>query len=240
VREAWKLGIILGLVCLIAASALGIIYMISKRSMEKADLSAKLKAIRVVLLNTKTGDLLIDRENIPKTPGELKAKIWKEDKSGIVYKDKAKNAKIISPVYEFKATNGNEIFVVQFSGVGFGGSVVVIGSFIYDGKEITENAVEIVDYSQETPGLGAKIAEKKVEERFFGINSDVVSKYGLKVNKDARVQPQKTMKGIEDLKKRGIIQTSDIMTGATITPRGVTNALQATFEWLKSQLKGSE
>ena len=236
-REAWKLGITLGLVCLIAAGVLGVIYAISKNSMEKADLEAKLKAIRVVLVNTKTGELLIDKKDIPKTLEGLKARIWRESPSGIIYSDKAKGAKILSPVYRFKSRSGKDIFVMQFSGIGFGGNVVSVGSFIYDGKEIVENAIEVVDYSQETPGLGAKIGEKAVEKRFFGITSDAALKYGLRVNKDANVQPKTAKRDIEALKERGIIQTSDLMTGATITPRGVTKALQASFEWLSSQLK---
>ncbi len=48
------------------------------------------------------------------------------------------------------------------------------------------NKIEVLDYSGETPGLGAKIAEDKVKERFYSIPYSGLSS-GVKVDKDAGV-----------------------------------------------------
>jgi len=39
----------------------------------------------------------------------------------------------------------------------------------------------------------------------------------------------------EKLKEEGTVQTSDVMTGATITPRGVANSLNMAVEFLSEK-----
>ncbi|WP_342749847.1 FMN-binding protein [Petrotoga olearia] len=119
------------------------------------------------------------------------------------------------------------------SGVGYRGDVVSVISFIKkDDGQIVLNKIEVIDYSQETPGLGDKIAEESVKERFSlipesGLNS------GVQVDKDAGVTV--SANSIDAYKEQGVIKTSDVMTGATITPRAVADSINAAVEFLKEE-----
>ncbi|RKX54209.1 MAG: electron transporter RnfG [Thermotoga sp.] len=231
--EILKTALILTLVTLIAGIGLGLIYAMVKKPIEKAELNAKLKAIREVLIDPESGKLMVDDSELPKSLSELENKIWRSDESGIVCNCRKFKAKVYSPVYRFKGLNGEEIFILTGSSPGYGGDVVVMASFVKKADGMFENAIEILDYSQETPGLGARISESEVKKRFYGVPFSAFKKSeGLKVNKDAGVMPKDKREEIEKLKRDGVIQTSDIMTGATITPRAVVNTLNCMFEWL--------
>jgi electron transport complex protein RnfG len=112
-------------------------------------------------------------------------------------------------------------------------------SFISDGDSMEMMRLEVLDYSQETPGLGARIAEEPVKERFFNIPEQGLEK-GVKVDKDSGKSPAKTNEEEAALKKEGIISVSDLMTGATITPRGVANAINIMNEYLEQTTGGDE
>jgi len=101
--------------------------------------------------------------------------------------------------------------------------------------ELSLKAIKVLDYSQETPGLGAKIADPNVQKRFFPIPETGLSN-GLKVDKDAGKQ------GIdpEEAKQEGVVKVSDVMTGATITPRAVVSSLNAMYKFLKEKYLGGE
>ena len=237
--EIMKTALILTLVTLIAGVGLGLIYAMVKEPIEKAELNAKLKAIREVLTDPESGKLMVNEAELPKNFSELEKKVWKSDENGVVCSCPDFKAKVYSPVYRFKGSKGEDIYVLTGSSPGYGGDVVIMASFVKLNGKIMENAIEVLDYSQETPGLGARISEKKIKERFYGIPfSAFERKKRLRVNKDAGIMPKKKKEEIEKLKREeGIIQTSDIMTGATITPRAVTNTLNCMFEWL-GKMKG--
>lgn len=93
------------------------------------------------------------------------------------------------------------------------------------------NSVRVIDYSQETPGLGAKIGEEDIQKRFFPIPPEGL-KNGLKVDKDAGLPKGSP----EELKQKGIVKVSDVMTGATITPRAVTVALNLMYRYLTEEV----
>ena len=59
----------------------------------------------------------------------------------------------------------------------------------------------------------------------------------MKVNKDAGILPKSSNEEIRKLKDSGVVQTSDVMTGATITPRAVVNTLNTMFEFLNQEVK---
>jgi electron transport complex protein RnfG len=86
--------------------------------------------------------------------------------------------------------------------------------------ELTYNAIKVLDASQETPGLGAKILEEAPQKRFYGIPQEGLE-HGVVVDKDAKGR-----------KGPGVVKTSDIMTGATITPRAVANAINIMYAYL--------
>ncbi|WP_370445630.1 FMN-binding protein [Petrotoga sp. SL27] len=119
------------------------------------------------------------------------------------------------------------------SGVGYRGDVVSVISFIKkDDGQIVLNKIEVIDYSQETPGLGDKIAEESVKERFSLIPESGLNA-GVKVDKDAGVTF--SANSIDAYKEQGVIKTSDVMTGATITPRAVADSINAAVEFLKEE-----
>ena len=62
-----------------------------------------------------------------------------------------------------------EIYVLTVSGLGFGGEVKSILSLVKENNELKLNKIEVLDYSGETPGLGAKIAQDSVKSRFYNI-----------------------------------------------------------------------
>ena len=92
--------------------------------------------------------------------------------------------------------------------------------------------IRVLDASQETPGLGAKILEEEPQKRFYGIPQSGLEE-GVVVDKDAKDRSVKD-------KMHGVVKTSDIMTGATITPRAVANAINIMYSYLKDHLLGGE
>jgi electron transport complex protein RnfG len=229
-KNYMKTGFVLMLFVVISGLIVSWIYVSTKPAIDNAELQAKLKAIKKVLQNSRGEGLLISDSKIPKTSQELNSAIWDSNDNGILYsKDKAK---VYSPTYKYINDKGQEIYILTVSSIGFGGEVISVVSFVKD-DEIYFNNLEVISYSQETPGLGANISQEKVKERFYPISYEGLIK-GVKVNKDAGVilnTPDKIKKG----KEEGIVQTSDIMTGATITPRAVANSINVGFEYLKSK-----
>ncbi|SHE74738.1 electron transport complex protein RnfG [Marinitoga hydrogenitolerans DSM 16785] len=231
-KEYIKTGFILMLFIVISGFIVSIVYVSVKPAIDNAELQAKLKAIKKVLENSNGEGLLISKDEIPKTSKELENAVWDSNENGILYSNA--NSKVYSPVYRYINDKGQEIYILTVSSVGFGGEVISVISFVKDKVEkIYFNGLEVISYSQETPGLGANIAQDNVKKRFYPISYEGLIK-GVKVNKDAGVllnTPEKMKEG----KEKGIIQTSDIMTGATITPRAVANSINAGFEYLKSK-----
>ncbi|KUK81569.1 MAG: Electron transport complex, RnfABCDGE type, G subunit, partial [Petrotoga mobilis] len=186
-------------------------------------------AIEEVLKDANTGEYLVS--SIPTNEEQLQNYIWQESQNGVLYVSQ-KNAKVYSPVYKF-AENNNEIYVMTVSGVGYGGDVVSVISFIKkDDAQLALNKIEVINYSQETPGLGARISEESVKKRFSSIPESGLN-IGVKVDKDAGVTV--SANSIDAYKKQGVVKTSDVMTGATITPRAVADSINASLEFLKEE-----
>jgi len=74
-----------------------------------------------------------------------------------------------------------------------------------------------------------------VQKRFFPI-PETGLKNGLKVDKDAGKQGTDP----EEAKQEGVVNVSDVMTGATITPRAVVSSLNAMYKFLKEKYLGGE
>ena len=200
-RESIKLGLILMLITGIAGLALGFVYVNTKNLISKNDMAKEMAALDKLVGHSFNPDKYVIASNIT-----------------------LQGAKI----YEaFKIDNS---YVVKFSGNGFGGEVLAVGKFTLPNKNTVElQKFEVLDASQETPGLGAKITNKDVIERFEGVE---MQKGGqVLVNKDAGVFSSDP-KIIDQNKEKGVVQTSDVMTGATITPRGVSAAITAVINWI--------
>ncbi len=217
-NEIIKNGLILMIYTAVAGLVLGLVYVSTKEAIDKADISAKLRAMVSVLEDPKSGKPMVPESKVEEVMRKMgEEKILSETKEGKVY----------GPIYHFEV-DGKEIYVVVGASPGFGGDVKVMASFVKIDHDFYLNAIEVLDYSQETPGLGAKIGEKSIQKRFYPIPPEGL-RNGVRVNKDAGV----SFGNPDELKKKGIIMTSDVMTGATITPRAVANAINLMYHYLK-------
>ncbi|MDK2885819.1 MAG: H+/Na+-translocating ferredoxin:NAD+ oxidoreductase subunit [Thermosipho sp. (in: thermotogales)] len=220
-KEIIKTGLILMIFTLVAGLALGLIYKITEKPIQDAELQNVLNAVEFVL--TDNGNLMVDKDLISKkineSVSETEKEIFKTDK-----------AAVLTPVLKFDF-NDKTIYVLKAYGIGYGGKVITIASFIVQNGRIDLHAIKVIEYSQETPGLGAKIAEENSQERFYPIPYEGLEN-GVKVDKDAG----KSNLDPEEAKKIGVVKISDVMTGATITPRAVANSIQAMFEYLKTEV----
>lgn len=235
-REVLKTGLILFVFTLTAGLILGLVYSITSPYIGKAELNFKLTSIKDVMTDPVTGELLISPEDLPRSLEELGQKIYKSDDSGILYTSTKYGGKVHSPAYLFTSRDDKEIYVLEGSAIGYGGSVVCVAAFVKEPGGFRMNALRVISYSQETPGLGAKIGEEEVMRRFYPVPPEALEK-GLRVNKDAGVVPTNDSERIKYLREHeGVIQTSDIMTGATLTPRAVVNTINTMYEFLRGEV----
>jgi electron transport complex protein RnfG len=234
----FKTAMILTVLMVVIAVILASVYMVTKQPIAKSDLEAKLAAIKSVLMDPDTGNLLINENEIPKTLSQLEAKVWKSNPSGTLYADEKVKGYVLSPAYMFKAKNGKPIYVLIGYGIGFGGRVVTVAAFEKKKDGFYENAIRVIDYSNETPGLGANINKPQVRERFYSIPESGFENE-IKVNKDASLYPLPPdyKEKLNYYKSKGVVVTSDVMTGATITPRAVVSTLNAMYAFLKKEAK---
>ncbi len=215
-----KMGLTLMAFAMIVALLLSAVYTITEDPIAQSELNVKLKSIKTVLTDPTSEELLIDEKDIPESQEKLEEMIWKKSDEDNLYTSTKYNGYCSSPAYKFTLKDGRDAYIITGASVGYGGYVTIMCSFIGDISNLEMLRLEVLDYSQETPGLGAKIAEEPVKERFFEIPNDELQNT-LAVDKDG-----------------GKIFVSDLMTGATITPRGVANAINAMYEYLEQELGG--
>lgn len=221
-REYIKMGLILLLYCALAGFALGLVYTVTKDRIALAELDKKFQAIEAVLKN-ENGQYIVPLQKIKAVVSQTKGetKVIFEDGKGKVY----------SPVYQFESDAGT-VYVLSGSALGYGGAVSVVASFIRKTGGFELFSIRVTDYSQETPGLGAKIGEEEIQKRFYPIEPSALEN-GLRVDKDANMSDLSA----QEAKAKGVVKVSDVMTGATITPRAVVNAINSMLSYLKSGVK---
>ncbi len=113
--------------------------------------------------------------------------------------------------YKALDESGNLIgYAISSVSRGYGGDVkVMTGINAEDGSVI---AINVYDNSGETPGLGVNTSGEKFTSQFVGLSSGT----GVTVDKDAGKNPDSV--------------AVDSVTGATISSRAVTNAVNQAFE----------
>lgn len=113
--------------------------------------------------------------------------------------------------YKALDESGNLIgYAISSASRGYGGDVkVMTGINAEDGSVI---AINVYDNSGETPGLGVNTSGEKFTSQFVGLSSGT----GVTVDKDAGKNPD--------------CVAVDSVTGATISSRAVTNAVNQAFE----------
>jgi electron transport complex protein RnfG len=227
-REMLKTSITLMVYALIAGIALGLVYTITKDRIAEAELANVISSMES-LLTDENGNAIVSIDEIKKIV------LSKRNEMGnVLFTDSV--GTVIAPVYEFE-TDSAKYYLLTGYAVGYGGNVVTMAAFQLDKTtgELSLKAIKVLDYSQETPGLGAKIADLNVQKRFFPIPEKGLSN-GLKVDKDAGKQGTDP----EEAKQEGFVKVSDVMTGATITPRAVVSSLNAMYKFLKEKYLGGE
>lgn len=113
--------------------------------------------------------------------------------------------------YKALDESGNLIgYAISSASRGYGGDVkVMTGINAEDGSVI---AINVYDNSGETPGLGVNTSGEKFTSQFAGLSSGT----GVTVDKDAGKNPDSV--------------AVDSVTGATISSRAVTNAVNQAFD----------
>lgn len=120
----------------------------------------------------------------------------------------------------YEATKDNKVigFIFTTSANGYGGEVKVITA-IKDGKQRSINTVEILDVSSETPGLGQNAAKESFYDQFSS-KTDTIT----------------VVKSAADSENNQI----NAITGATITSKAVTKAVNEALELCKEIKTGTE
>ncbi len=220
-KEHLKMGLILLVYCAIAGLALGLVYVVTKERIAQIELSEKLQAIEQVLKDEK-GNYIVSMS-------EIRSGLSKAEGEGTVYSNPF--GQVYAPVYRFETSSGN-IYVLSGAGIGYGGYVTVVASFIEKPEGFELYSMRVTGYANETPGLGARIGEEEVQKRFYPMPAEAI-KSGVRVDKDAGA----TNLTPEEAKQKGVAKVSDVMTGATITSRAVADALSVMIEYLYSEVK---
>lgn len=226
-KEFLKTSLVLMLYTLIAGISLALVYQLTESRIAEAELANIIKSMEFLLTDenaSQTIDSKIIKELVTSKRKEMGKKLYSDN-----------IGEVLSPVYEFSAEN-IKYYILTGNAVGYGGKVVTMAAFKYDGANLLLHKIKVLDYSQETPGLGAKIAEDDIQERFYPIAEEELKK-GIKVDKDAGKQELKP----EEAKLAGVVKVSDVMTGATITSRAVANTINVLYKYLKEKyLHGGE
>jgi len=224
--EMWKLSLTLMVYTLIAGVLLALVYQYTQSRIAEAELGNVISSM-AFLLTDENGNEIVPLDEVKKTVISKRSEMGK-----VLYEDGV--GSVLSPVYEFQ-TEDAKYYIVSGFAVGYGGNVVTMAAFKLDESvgELSLKAIKVLEYSQETPGLGAKIAEPFVQERFYPISESGL-KAGLKVDKDAGKQNLEP----EEAKQEGVVKVSDVMTGATITPRAVVNSLNTMYKFMREKHLG--
>jgi electron transport complex protein RnfG len=220
-KETLKISLTLMIYTLVAGIALALVYQTTEQRIAEAELDNVIKSMEF-LLKSDDGTKIVDIDTIKKTVIDKRTDMGKE-----LYTDGF--GTVISPVYEFES-NSVKYYVLSGYAIGYGGKVLTMAAFKNENGELSLYKIKVLDYSQETPGLGAKIAEQNIQARFYPIPESGL-KNGLKVDKDSGKQ----FSDPEEAKTVGVAKVSDVMTGATITPRAVVSSLNAMYKFLREK-----
>jgi len=145
---------------------------------------------------------------------ERKAQMLKEALSSLVEEGSIGEAEIqadslVNTVYPVKSDGSVISCILSIQGSGYGGDMQVLGAYSLDGTLLNAQLME----NNETPGLGKKAESHEYMEKFI----DYGGLEPIPVRKDM-LPP-----GMDDI------------TGATITFNGVSQALAAGSEYVKSR-----
>lgn len=135
-----------------------------------------------------------------------------------VLKAETYTEKTFDNVIYYEAVNGSEVkgYIFITSANGYGGEVKVMTAVLPDNKV---KAIEILDVSGETPGLGQNAAKKEFYGQYAGLSGNIT-----------------VVKSGADTEKAEI----NAITGATITSRAVTKAVNEALDMCKEIITETE
>lgn len=186
-REIFKLTVVLAIICSAAATALALVYNLTKDPIAYQQRLKRLAAIRAVQP---------DYDNEPdKDFVDLKTNRGAEDNEGL------------TRFYITKKGSANTGVVFSVSAAGYGGPIELMLGINPEG---TITGIQILKHT-ETPGLGAKITEEKFLQQFTAKNAQnttwTLKKDGGDIDQisGATISPQGVVKAISE----GLILFSD-------------------------------
>jgi len=200
-------AIALFIITLIAGVLLGAVYMITKDPIAKAEEEATNKAYAAVY---KDAEFASD-DAVTKAVKSFQSDVasGKVDDESYTYTD-------VELIEARTASSGGSQagYVVKASGKGYGGAVTIALGITNEGEVL---GIQILDASNETPGLGQNSTSESWNSQYIGMTSDKtlsVVKYGS---------------GSQD---NGTINS---ISGATITSNAVTRAVNVALKFVASQ-----
>ena len=193
-------AIALFIITLVAGILLGAVYMITKDPIAKAEEEATNKAYAAVYKDAEFASDDTLTEAVKSFQGDVAA-----GKIDAAYTD-----------VELTASSGGSQagYVVKVSGKGYGGAVTIALGITNEGEVL---GIQILDASNETPGLGQNSTKEDWNGQYIGMTSDKT----LSVVKDGS--------GSQD---NGTINS---ISGATITSNAVTRAVNVALKFVASQ-----
>ena len=202
------LGAFLGMTALISALVLSVVFKVTRGPVEAMQLQAVQSSLK--MLNLPEFDNRPQQERkIFTSPEGFKVSVMPVRKSGVL---RAFAVRSVSPD-------------------GYAGVVEITAGFDLDGKILAV----LVTRQQETPGLGSNVCERKFRKTIFNFYKPVPP--GLPPNPILDQFHGKTVPEKESWRVKRDGGTFDFVTGATITSRAVTAAVEQAGKTLQ-QCKG--
>lgn len=199
-------AVILFVITLIAGVLLGLVYNVTKDRIAKAEEDATNEAYKQVFAD---GEF--------KTDGKLKKSVEEFQKKITDGKldDEVSSYTDVTLIEARTASSAkNKGFVVKASGKGYGGKVVVVLGISDKGEVL---GIQILDASNETPGLGQNSTKESWNSQYVGMKSD------------------KTLQVVKDKSGSKDNGTINSISGATITSNAVTRAVQMALKFAAEQ-----
>ena len=194
-----------------------------KFSIMKAFGAANDKSDKAETINLFKENVTIGEVNVVKVDEEVTATVnWldKEDEDRIftILGDRKKLAKLDNnyPIFKYVNNKGENLYVLPMTGSGLWDD---IWGYVAINEELKISGI-VMDHKGETPGLGAEIATKKVQDKFAG-----------KLLYDAEgVFAVEMVKGMTKKQAQADASKVDAITGGTKTCDGVNDMLKKSIQ----------
>lgn len=180
IKEIINLGIVLGIISMVAAVLLGTTYSITKPAIEEQRKLAIIEAQKLIFPDAFSFSTLKDTKT-DKELGNFKI-----------------GSTTINTVYEAKDKEGINIgYIVNAQTPGYSGNIVFVIGFTNDKKIMN---IKVTEHT-ETPGLGANVAKRSFLDQFQkkSYSDPFVVKEDIKAVTSATISSKALVKGVKDV-----------------------------------------